>query len=104
MPRHKDPNKPPALKAVRVTEATLKEIHRKRMGTEPLGNTVGRAIKELPELRKKVKAQELEIESLQNDLSTSKLAFDRLFNVHTENKKMFRQLGINPALIEVPNK
>lgn len=98
---------PPTVTAVRITKETknkLDEEHRRWNSKEPYDRTLYRALSELEETRKKAKGLALENEALSAEVRTSHLAFDRLFNVHRENKKIFEMFGINPAFIEVPNK
>jgi hypothetical protein len=90
--RPKNPNKPAATRAVRLTERAHHKLTMIHQGDEPYGNTVERALDELAELRKKVKGLQLVIEGLETDLSVKTNAFDRLFNVHTETKSQLLEL------------
>jgi hypothetical protein len=90
--RPKNPNKPPATRSVRITERTWNKMCALHVFGEPYGNTLERAIDEANYYRKKGVALQMRIEGLQDDLKTQSLAFDRLYNVHTETKKQL-QIG-----------
>jgi hypothetical protein len=84
--RPKNPNRPPTITAVRITERTqrkLLEEHMRFNSHEPFNNTIERALDELIALRKKVKALDLElnIEGLQIELRTKELANTNLINI-----------------------
>ena len=84
--RPKNPNKPPAVTAVRVSKRTFKKIREHHRGTEPFDVTVERAFDELDELKKKAVGHQLDIDSLNLKLETVTNSFDKLFNIHQQTK------------------
>jgi len=96
---------PPTVTAVRITEETKKKLdseHKKWNSKEPYDRTLFRALSELEETRKKVKAQNLEILSLQDDVSNHNIAIDNLKSILLKRDETISNLSKKP--IEVLNK
>jgi hypothetical protein len=88
--RPKNPNRPPTVTAVRITERTQKKLiklHRRWGSNEPYNNTIERAIDEVEQLRKKVDGLEVQIQDQQLEIETKAQAYLKLFTV----KENFRQ-------------
>ena len=66
--RPRNPNREPATKLVRLTPKQWEIMVRLHQGSEPYGDTISRALQIAEDLRKKVKAQDLEIMGLQEEL------------------------------------
>ena len=79
--RPRNPNRPPTVTAVRVSERAYHKLLSHHSGKEPYGVTLERLIDELDELRKKVKTLNLDIEGLHAELRTKDLANTNLINI-----------------------
>ena len=66
--RPRNPNREPATKLVRLTPKQWEIMVRLHQGSEPYGDTISRALQIAEDLRKKVKAQNLEIMGLQEEV------------------------------------
>jgi hypothetical protein len=80
--RPKNPNKPPTVKAIRVTQRTWDKMYRNRLSEkEPYGNIVERALDELEHLRKKVEGLQVEIEDRDEQIKSNGQYAAKLFMV-----------------------
>ena len=79
--RPRNPNREPATKLVRLTPKQWEIMVRLHQGSEPYGDTISRALQIAEDLRKKVKAQDLEIMGLQEELEVMNVRRDSLLRV-----------------------
>ena len=90
--RPKNPNRPPTVTAVRITERTRGKLikeHKRSGSNEPFNNTIERALDELDNLRKKVGGLQVEIEDQQLEIESKGQAYAKLFIV---KENLSRQL------------
>ena len=84
MARLKNPNQPPTVTAVRVTQKTkdkLDELHKRWKSSEPYDRTISRALDELEIMRKKVKAQSDDLLSLHFAMNDKSDNIERLLKI-----------------------
>ena len=79
--RPRNPNRPPTVTAVRLTEKAYHKLLSQHRGQEPYGMTLERVIDELEALRKKVRALELEKLELEGDLRVKEVANRNLIDI-----------------------
>jgi hypothetical protein len=82
-PKSNHPITETAVKVTRETKNLIEEEKRrwKSNKNEPLDRTIFRVFKEVEEFRKKVKAQAVEIQSLQNEVDSLKISTKRLLKI-----------------------
>lgn len=93
--RPKNPNRPPTVTAVRITErckGKLEKEHRLFNSHEPFNNTIERALDELIALRKKAKALGDENIGLDTELRTKDFANENLINILKNRDEEIRKL------------
>jgi hypothetical protein len=93
--RPKNPNRPPTVTAVRITERTRKkllELHRRWGSNEPFNNTIERALDEAMYYRKKVEGLQVEIEDQRLEIESKGQAYFKLFSVKENLRNRVEQL------------
>jgi predicted DNA-binding protein len=93
--RPKNPNRPPTVTAVRITQRTrdkLEKLHKRWGSNEPYNNTIERALDEVEYLRKKVSGLQVEIEDHRLEIESKAQAYIKLFIVKENLKQRLERL------------
>lgn len=93
--RPKNPNRPPTVTAVRITERTREKLlaaHRRWGTNEPYNNTIERALDELEHLRKKADGLQVQIEDQQLEIESKGQAYFKLFTVKENLRERVEKL------------
>jgi hypothetical protein len=101
--RPKNPNRPPTVTAVRVTERTMAKLIKEHAifgGKEPYNNTIERALDELILLRKKVKALNDENLGLAEEVNQFIINNKRLLKIQKQQAEQISKYE-NELLIKV---
>jgi hypothetical protein len=93
--RPKNPNRPPTVTAVRITERTrekLQKLHRRWGSKEPFNNTIERALDQAEYYRKKVEGLQVEIEDQRQEIETKGQAYFKLFTLKENLRQRVERL------------